>query len=87
MAHFRNTVQGNRGEASRLGTKDSGMKASIDGWDVGVDVTIRYNGKTGLDEIHVYKTNGSNGYKRELVLSINTPEARLNNIVHDVYEY
>lgn len=38
MAHFIGRVQGNRGEASRLGSKDSGMDATARGWRIGGSV-------------------------------------------------
>ena len=58
MAHFRATIQGMRGEASRLGTKHSGMIATIDGWDIGCDVTIRHH--DGYDVVRISLTGGSN---------------------------
>jgi len=61
MAHFRATVQGNRGEASRLGTKGSGMDADINGWDSGVSVRASYNRENSRDEFSIYLTGGS-GY-------------------------
>lgn len=39
MARFRGTVQGQRGEASRLG--DRGLSVAANGWDVGVEVDAR----------------------------------------------
>ena len=38
MARFRATLQGNRGEVSRLGSKASGMSAHINGWNTGVTI-------------------------------------------------
>lgn len=32
MAHFRGTLQGTRGEASRLGTKSSGLRVEAASW-------------------------------------------------------
>ena len=60
MAHFRGTVQGVRGMASRLGNKNSGMVAHINGWDIGVSVRLAHNPTTGLDEVAVYLNSGSN---------------------------
>ena len=57
MAHFRATIRGNRGMASRLGTKSSGIEAYVDGWKVGVRVCI-YN-QDGRDHIVIYRTKGS----------------------------
>ena len=62
MAHFRATVQGNRGEASRLGTKGSGINAHIDGWNSGIRVVAFYNEANKRDEFSLYFTSGSNGY-------------------------
>jgi len=59
MAHFRATIEGNRGEASRLGTKDSGIYATINGRETGVDVRICHNKDTGKDHVQIIKTNGS----------------------------
>ena len=60
MAHFYAEIQGNKGIASRMGTKGSGIWCHIRGWDIGVNVQISHNEKTGKDEIYVFKTGGSN---------------------------
>lgn len=39
MAVFYGAVQGHRGEATRLGTNGSGIRAQAQGWDEGVTVT------------------------------------------------
>lgn len=41
MAHFRAVIRGNRGEASRLGTKSSGLTAKLQTWgyDLRLDVS------------------------------------------------
>ena len=59
MARFRAIIRGNRGEASRLGSQDSGIRAYINGWNIGVHVYIFVNDE-GKDEIRVWKTGGSN---------------------------
>jgi len=58
MAHFYGELQGNRGETTRCGTKDSGMYAHIRGWDIGVIVDIMHI--EGKDVVKIYKTKGSN---------------------------
>lgn len=58
MAQFYGEIQGNRGLATRMGTKDSGMSAHIRGWDVGVRVEVQH--VDGRDIIRVYSTGGSN---------------------------
>ena len=65
MAHFRGTLEGSRGQVSRLGTKNSGVQVTADGWDVGagVDVGHRQDPSTGLslgDRVLVCLTGGSN---------------------------
>lgn len=59
MANFRATIKGTRGQASRLGSKNSGIKAHVNGWDVGIDVCASVN-TDGQDEFRVYLTGGSN---------------------------
>lgn len=60
MAHFRATIQGHRGEASRLGTKSSGLTASINGWDIGANVTTSYSTHLDSDTVRISFTGGSN---------------------------
>ena len=58
MAQFRATIRGNRGQASRLGTKTSGIEAFVNGWDTGVAVVLDHS--KGKDRVKVYRTGGSN---------------------------
>lgn len=58
MAHFYATIQGNRGQASRMGTAKSGMTAHIRGWDTGVRVYL-WVGRDGKDKVSVQRTSGS----------------------------
>lgn len=58
MAHFRATIQGTRGEASRLGSKS--IEAHVNGRGAGI--TVRgFIGVNGEDCFHVYMTGGSSG--------------------------
>ena len=63
MAHFRATIRGQRGEASRLGSKNGGITAHVNGWKIGIEV-VGYcrveNGKE-KNEFTVRITNGSGG--------------------------
>lgn len=61
MAQFYAEIEGNRGMATRMGTKASGIQGHIRGWNVGARVCITHNEKTGKDEVTVYQTCGSNG--------------------------
>lgn len=66
MARYYATVQGNRGAASRCGSKHSGIRATANGWDTGAEIEIRYENER--DVVYVYRTNGSNGFgARQLV--------------------
>jgi hypothetical protein len=59
---------GSRGIASRLGSKDSGICAKANGWNVGVYVVGTYDEKTKQDIFRIYRTSGSNDTKREDLL-------------------
>ncbi len=59
MAHFRGTVQGMKGEASRLGSVKSGLTTICQGWNLGIKVYAEVD-SAGHDQFTVYKTSGSN---------------------------
>lgn len=65
MAQFRAVIKGQRGEASRLGSKGSGIVAHIDGWDSGVSVYGSTH-EDGGDVFGIYVTGGSNAAQREV---------------------
>ena len=69
MAQYRSTIKGIRGVASRLGSKQSGMEADINGWNIGVRVIIKWNDDYDCDEVFVYKTAGSNGGSNEELIT------------------
>lgn len=52
MAHFYGTLVGSRGEASRLGTKNSGLRVTAASWD-GAICTVLYRDHHGRDCAHV----------------------------------
>ena len=56
MAHFEATVQGNRGESTRVGTKASGMDAYIRSLQGAVAVRLSHDAETGKDMVHVMLT-------------------------------
>lgn len=70
MAQYIGVVQGARGEASRLGTKASGMTATVNGWNVGARVIIQH--EDGRDVLYIYQTGGSNGapHSRDVIAKI-----------------
>lgn len=61
MAKFRGIVQGQRGEASRLGGKSSGIHVQANGWHMGVKVN-GYVNAAGEDEFEISLTGGSSGW-------------------------
>ena len=61
MSHFYGEIQGNRGEATRMGTRDSGFRGHIRGWKVGGSVNCNYNKSKDRDEVSIYATGGSDG--------------------------
>ena len=63
MAHFIGKLQGNRGEATRLGSKNSGIEVDADGWNFGVSAKIFYDKDTDQDVVRIFLTGGSNGGK------------------------
>lgn len=69
MSQFYAEIQGNRGGASRGGSKNSGIDGHLRGWSNGVRVVGRHNKETGKDEFSVYKTSGSNGSKPEELIA------------------
>ena len=51
MAHFYGTLKGNRGEASRLGTKASGIRTTAASWEGAVQVLLTH--EDGVDTAYV----------------------------------
>lgn len=70
MAHFYADIQGNRGEATRMGTKQSGIGGHIRGWHVGARVSLHFNELLNCDVCHVQATKGSSGYGSEHLADI-----------------
>ena len=61
MSRFYGSLQGNRGMATRCGTKDSGISAHVRGWDIGVYAEVRPCGKCGGDRVYASLSGGSHG--------------------------
>lgn len=59
MSKWYGAIQGNRGEATRMGTEGSGFSAHIRGWNFGVRVHC-YTDQNGIDKIAISLTGGSN---------------------------
>jgi hypothetical protein len=72
MAQFIGYVEGNGGPASRTGSKNSGLSAQAQGWNVGGKVVITH--EDGCDVVRVYKTSGSNARKASELIAEFTAE-------------
>lgn len=72
MAQFRAIIRGQRGEASRLGSKKGGIIATVNGWNNGVTVVGTHDEKTGEDRFVVSVNGGSNGASPESMVFIAT---------------
>ena len=59
MSHFYGWMKGSRGETTRCGTKNSGIKLTAHGWDLGA--TVQMFQEDGEDVALVYLTTGSTG--------------------------
>lgn len=73
MARFYGEIQGSRGEATRMGTRESGFRGHIRGWHIGAAVEMYAEGdasSTLLDRAVVYATDGSAGYARSSIGSL-----------------
>lgn len=64
MAHFRAVIKGARGEASRLGTKSSGMYAKVQTW--GWDVVVKAWEGTKHDICRIELENHTTGERRDV---------------------
>lgn len=74
MSRFYASIQGNRGEATRGGSKDSGIYGHIRGWHIGARVDVDAIGTT-RDEVTVQITGGSAGFRSYPLATIKeTPE-------------
>jgi hypothetical protein len=69
VAQFYAEIKGNRGPASRMGGKESGIWGHIRGWHVGARVECHYDEKTDTDIVRVYATKGSSGGGRETLIA------------------
>lgn len=65
MSHFYGILQGNRGEATRCGSKDSGMETYCASWDGAVRCMAYVDEETGQDFVRVELTQwqGRGTYK------------------------
>ncbi len=74
MSQFYASIQGNRGMATRQGTKKSGIEGHIRGWNVGARIVCEYNADTDKDTIYVFQTGGSNRRETDKLIARFTEE-------------
>lgn len=87
MAHFYASIKGNRGDATRMGTKQSGIAGHIRGWDSGVWVDGRV-GPDGRDVFDVYATGGSNSSTgSKLIATIDGDQVRVGDLGDFVLDF
>ena len=68
MSRFYASIQGNRGVATRCGSRNSGITGHIRGWYIGARVEV-IEDEEGEDLVRVYKTGGSCGRNREELIA------------------
>lgn len=61
MAQFRAIIDNGRTQVSRLGHKTNGLRAVLNGWHKGVEISAYYDKENDKDIFRVYKTGGSTG--------------------------
>ena len=84
MAHFQAEIQGNRGEASRLGTAKSGIYAFARGWDGGARIDM-WEGEDGEDYITIaIGPHGKMGQTTILTGTVKEIVANANGIAHSI---
>lgn len=83
MSHFYAKIQGTRGEATRTGTKASGIRSDTAGWNGAIQVEV-FVGKDGKDRFIVWLTpwQDSGGKPRKLAEGI--LDAKAPDLYHHV---
>ena len=77
MSHFYSQIKGHRGEATRCGTKSSGIRANATGWDIGGTCKVHFNPQLGTDVVEFYLTDGSNGRSSTRVATFASIDGKL----------
>ena len=69
MAHYYARAQGNKGEATRCGTRSSGIIARADSWSIGAMSVIKYDTTINADVVTLYATEGSDDSYGKRIMS------------------
>lgn len=59
MAHYYSRIKGHKGEATRSGSKSSGITARADSYSVGARIEINWSAQLQSDVVTIYATTGS----------------------------
>ena len=59
MAHYYSRIKGHSGEATRCGSKSSGITARADSYSVGARIEINWSDQLQSDVVTIYATTGS----------------------------
>lgn len=59
MAHYYSRIKGHRGEATRCGSKSSGITARADSYSIGARIEINWSAQLQSDVVTIYATTGS----------------------------
>ncbi|MCP4900166.1 MAG: hypothetical protein GY906_24610 [bacterium] len=59
MSHFYSSIQGNRGEATRCGTKGSGIRATAQSWEGSISVIMDHDHNSSKNTYEIRATSGS----------------------------
>ena len=84
MAHFRAWIRGQRGEASRLGSKASGMTTRLQTWGWDVEVSAIHSEVQKQDGALVEIVNHTTGQRIPL-LGLNLSAEYYNDVVNYIY--
>lgn len=97
MAHFYGWIQGNRGEATRMGSKDSGIDAWVQGWNSRISAGVEYDSRTGKDVGGVRFGTGPSNYNGgalainfhnldDVINALNSGDPKINALRQKIYD-
>ena len=66
MAHFYGILQGSRGEVTRLGTKNTGIGATLASYQGAVDITLWHEGNVDMVRIGLKPWQGAGVTKSDI---------------------
>ena len=67
MAQFYGTLQGSRGPASRLGSKNSGLQVSAASWSGGIEIDLWYDSTAKVDRFEIRQAMHHGGGIHEVI--------------------